>query len=92
MPHDILTLKCQILTQRSFKSRLEYTLLDMMSGEGERGVITVSILFDPYVSNVDLNSTMLSAVPGSMSSSNKLVFYSAFCLLPLSFCYLTTDF
>lgn len=55
----------------------------MMSGGGERGFITVSKLFDPYLSNVDLNSTALSVVPGSMSRSNQWVFLQ--CFLSASF-------
>jgi len=56
----------------------------MISGGGERDFITVSILFDPYLSNVDLNSTVLSAVPGPVSSSNKLVFTVLFDCFPLA--------
>ena len=54
--------------------------------------ILLFLNFNPYRSNVELKSTMLSAIPEPMSSSNRQLFYNAFCWFSLGFCYLVAAF
>jgi hypothetical protein len=47
----------------------------------ENNVAKSSATFDPYLSNVELNSTVLFFVPGTMSSSNGRVILLCFMLV-----------
>ena len=50
------------------------------------------MMFNPYRSNVEFNSTSLSVVPGPMLSSNRHVILQCFMLVFLNYCHLMDTF
>jgi len=50
------------------------------------------MMFNPYCSNVEFNSTSLSVVPGPMLSSNRHVILQCFMLVFLNYCHLMAAF